>query len=51
MDAELREYLQAMDARTDAKLDAKLDALEVRMREHTESIETKLLSEFWKWVV
>ena len=26
-----------------------LEALELRMREHTETVETRLLSEFWKW--
>lgn len=27
----------------------KLEAMENRLREHTETVETRLLSEFWKW--
>jgi hypothetical protein len=34
MDEELKQYLNAMEA---------------RLREHTENVETRLLGEFWKW--
>jgi hypothetical protein len=34
MDEDLKQYLQAMEA---------------RLREHTEAVETRLLGEFWKW--
>ena len=34
MDQELKNYLEAMEA---------------RLREHTEAVETRLLTEFWKW--
>lgn len=64
MDAELKNHLEAMESRlqghTDQKLEAmesrlrdytddKLKELELRLREHTEAVETRLLSEFWKW--
>lgn len=26
-----------------------MSAMEIRLREHTEAVETKLLTEFWKW--
>jgi hypothetical protein len=48
--------LEAMESRLLAQIvalkdytDQKLDALELRLREHTETVETRLLSEFWKW--
>jgi hypothetical protein len=34
MEQELKDYLAAMES---------------RVREHTEAVETRLLSEFWKW--
>lgn len=34
MDQDLKQYLNAMEA---------------RLREHTEEVETRLLGEFWKW--
>jgi hypothetical protein len=34
MDNELKQYLESM---------------EVRLRAHTEAVETRLLGEFWKW--
>ena len=45
MDNELREYLQAMEAR----LRDNAEQMETRLRDHTENVETKLLREFWKW--
>ncbi len=45
MDAELKEYLQAMEAR----MDARPDALEDRMRKHQESVDARLLNNFRKW--
>ena len=35
----------------DLKLDfdGKLESMERRLKEHTEIVETRLLSEFWKW--
>ena len=49
MDQELKEYLGAMEARMDTKLETGLGALESRLKEHVETVETRLLSEFWKW--
>jgi hypothetical protein len=45
MDEELKQYLNAMEAR----LRDQAERLEARLREHTEGVETRLLSEFWKW--
>lgn len=45
MDNELKQYLEAMESR----LGGRIDAAEMRMREHTEVVETRLLGEFWKW--
>jgi hypothetical protein len=33
----------------DQELKSYLEAMETRLREHTEIVETRLLSEFWKW--
>ena len=33
----------------DPELKAYLEAMEMRLREHTENVETRLLSEFWTW--
>jgi hypothetical protein len=33
----------------DEDLKAYLESMEARLREHTEAVETRLLSEFWKW--
>ena len=33
----------------DAELKAYLEGMELRLRQHTEETETKLLREFWKW--
>ena len=33
----------------DQELKSYLEAMEMRLREHTETVETRLLSEFWKW--
>jgi hypothetical protein len=49
MDAELKEYLQGMEARMSATVEARIVESEARMKEHTETVETRLLSEFWKW--
>jgi uncharacterized protein YicC (UPF0701 family) len=60
MDAELKTHLEAMESRLQAKIaevesglkdytDERLKKLELRLREHTETVETRLLSEFWKW--
>ena len=64
MDAELKEYLQGMEARLNANfeariggsesrlntsMEARIGESEARMKEHTETVETRLLSEFWKW--
>jgi hypothetical protein len=49
MDAELKQYLEEMEAR----LEARSEEMEARLKTHTslecEKIETKLLREFWKW--
>ena len=45
MDAGLKQHLHEMELR----IAERMDALELRMRDHTESVETKLLGEFWKW--
>ena len=45
MDEELKQYLNAMEAR----LRENTEGLEARLREHTEAVETRLLGEFWKW--
>jgi hypothetical protein len=56
MDNELREYLQAMEARLrdnaeqmETRLRDNAEQMETRLRDHTENVETKLLREFWKW--
>jgi hypothetical protein len=60
MDAELKTHLEAMESRLQTKIaevesglkdytDERLKKLELRLREHTETVETRLLSEFWKW--
>ncbi len=49
MDAELKEYLQGMEARMSATVEARIVESEARMKEHTETVETRLLSEFGKW--
>jgi hypothetical protein len=41
--------LEAMESRFQANTDQKLAALELRLREHMETVETRLLSGFWKW--
>jgi hypothetical protein len=33
----------------DQELKAHLEAMENRLQEHTEKIETQLLTQFWKW--
>jgi len=33
----------------DEDLKTYLEAMETRLREHTEAVETRLLREFWKW--
>ena len=33
----------------DEELKQHLNAMESRLREHTEEVETRLLGEFWKW--
>lgn len=33
----------------DQELKAYLDEMKRELREHTEQVETRLLSEFWKW--
>jgi hypothetical protein len=33
----------------DEGLKAYLEVMEARLREHTKTVETRLLSEFWKW--
>jgi hypothetical protein len=56
MDEELRSYLGGMETRLGfqidglrAHVDAAVRASEARCREHTETVETRLLNEFWKW--
>jgi hypothetical protein len=53
MDEDLKQYLQAMEARlrehTELRLGEHSHGLEARLREHTEAVETRLLGEFWKW--
>ncbi len=60
MGAEFGTKLDAMDAKFGTKLDAmgaefgtKLDAMDAALRTHIseecEKVETKLLTEFWKW--
>ena len=42
MDNELKQYLEAMESR----LGERIGVAEMRMREHTEVVETRLLGEF-----
>jgi len=56
LDAELRTYLEGMEARlrqdidgVETRLRESVDAMEARLREHTADTETRLLGEFWKW--
>ncbi|MDQ6706681.1 MAG: hypothetical protein M3Z85_11980 [Acidobacteriota bacterium] len=49
MDAELKTYLQEMEARMNARFDARFDAMERQFKDALEATETKLLTEFWKW--
>ena len=41
--------LDDLEQRSEQKFDEKLNALDASLREHTENVETRLLSEFWKW--
>lgn len=54
MDAELKEYLENMEARIMERVGGRIDAAEERLKAHTsaecEKVETKLLTEFHKWV-
>jgi hypothetical protein len=45
MDQELRDFLLAMESR----LDSKLAEVKARLMAHSEAVETRLLTEFWKW--
>lgn len=49
MDAELKSYLDGMETRLRAHVDTAVTASEARSRAHTETVETRLLNEFWKW--
>ncbi|MDQ2899216.1 MAG: hypothetical protein M3Y07_05370 [Acidobacteriota bacterium] len=56
MDAELKTYLQDMEARMNARNDARFDAVDSRFeamerqfKDALEATETRLLTEFWKW--
>ena len=52
MDAKLDGLGSRMDAKLEgleSKIDAKLDCLEIRVKDHVEIVETRLLTEFWKW--
>ncbi len=44
----LSDRLDALSGRVD-NLKDDMSAMEIRLREHTEAVETKLLTEFWKW--
>jgi hypothetical protein len=45
MDAELRIHLEGMEQR----LRDSIHESEARSKSHTETVETRLLNEFWKW--
>lgn len=46
MDSELKQYLEAMEARIDQRFDAKLDAMEHRLVEKIRDMQTELLRGF-----
>jgi hypothetical protein len=46
MDSELKQYLEAMEARIDQRFDAKLDAMEHRLVEKMRDMQTELLRGF-----
>jgi hypothetical protein len=48
MDAELKAQFDGTDTRLSA-MDLKMDEMKVELKAHAETIETRLLSEFWKW--
>ena len=55
MDAELRQYLQAMERRLQAMeqrlqgMEQHLEAMEQRINDRIEATETKLLTAFYEW--
>lgn len=62
MDQELKSYLESISGNLAelkhdmsgvkqeiAGIKQDMVSLEIRLREHTESVETRLLTEFWKW--
>jgi hypothetical protein len=60
MDLELKAHLEGMESRLMSHIDTRIEALEarrrvddeaaeIRMKEHVENVETRLLTEFWQW--
>jgi uncharacterized protein YaaN involved in tellurite resistance len=56
MDQETKDFLLALESRLEEKFNARFSALEVQLQEletgvraHAEEVETRLLTEFWKW--